>query len=342
MISYLKTHPYLVLLSCLIFLSCSKNDNPVSSKTSVYSANFDAIWQNFDRDYVFFNYKKIDWNLSYNNYHSQVNNATNYDDFITIIKNMLIPLKDVHVWVKKSNNEFVQPFFPSYTVNWNQGIWQKYISNYKWHQNNSAWGWFMQDSIAYIAITNWNKDQILLQDFDAVMDSIRGCKGIIIDIRMNGGGYGPLAGSIGGRFVSDKFNCGYIQMRNDNNHNDFTDMTSLEYPKRGDWQFTKTIILLIGRGCFSTSEIFAAGMTKLPNCITIGDTTGGGCSNSRQFNLSDGTIYTVSDQLIFDTDKKIIESNGIPPQVKVNWDLNLVSQKKDPVLDYAFNLLKNK
>lgn len=152
---------------------------------------------------------------------------------------------------KKSIGQFVQPFFPSYTVNWNKTVWQNYIANYRWHQQSASWGWFKQDSIGYIAVSSWNKDEVLLQDFDA-------------------------------------------------------------------------------------------GMTKLPNCISIGDTTGGGLSNGRQFSLSNGTIYTLSDQLIYDTDKKIVESAGIPPQVVVNWNINNVNNGKDPVLDYALNLLKNK
>lgn len=93
----------------------------------------------------------------------------------------------------------------------------------------------------------------------------------------------------------------------------------IEYSKRSDWQFTKTVVLHIGRGCFSTSEIFAADMTELDNCVGIGVTTGGGLSNRKQFSLQDGTIFSVSDQLIMDTDKNKVESKGIAPNVFVEW-----------------------
>lgn len=290
--------------------------------------------------YVFFDYKNIDWTAQYNQYYPQIADDVSYSEFISIVNNMLAPLEDVHVWMKKSNGQFVQPYFPSYSVNWNNEIWQKYMSTFNWHRENSSWGWFKHDSIGYISISEWNRDKILIKDFDAVLNSMKNCKGIILDIRMNGGGYGPLVGSIGGQFVTDKFACGYVQNRNGKNHNDFTNMSPIEYPKRGEWQFTKPIILLIGRGCFSTSEIFAAGMTKLANCITIGDTTGGGLSNSRQFTLPDGTVYSVSDQLIFDTEKKIVESSGIPPQVLVNWNSEDIENGIDPVFEYALDLLK--
>lgn len=335
----------LFILLMVGFIGCGKNDDPVTpdqNSEGIYSADFESIWKNFDENYVFFDYKKIDWTAVHNTYSPQVAKITNYDDFISSVKKMLAPLKDVHVRITKNDGQVVQPFFPSYTVNWNRTVWQNYISKYRWHQQSSSWGWFKQDSIGYIAILSWNKDQVSLQDFDAAMDSMRNCKGIIFDIRMNGGGYGPLAGSIGGRFITNTFNCGYIQIRNGEKHSDFTPMVQIEYPSRGDWQFTKPIILLTGRGCFSTSEIFAAGMAKLQNCIIIGDTTGGGLSNSRQFSLSNGTIYSISDQLIYDTDTTIIESKGIPPKVIVNWNLNNVNNGKDPVFDYALNLLKSK
>lgn len=320
-----------------LFSSCKKDANDGNA----YIEDFETIWHNYDRYYVFFDYKNIDWTAAYNNYYPQVEKVANYNDFVGIVKNMLVPLKDVHVWIQKNNNQRVQPYFPNNTVNWDSEIWQNNISDYNWHQESSSWGWFKQDSIGYITISKWNKDEILIDDFDATLDSMRNCKGVIIDIRMNGGGYGPLAGSIGGRFVTGKFNCGYIQYRNGDQHSDLTNFEPIEYPKRGDWQYTKPIILLIGKGCFSTSEIFAAGMKNLPNCIIIGDATGGGLSNSKQFTLSDGTIYTISDQLISDTDKNIVELNGISPQIYINWNIEDVTQGIDPVFNYALDLLKN-
>jgi hypothetical protein len=336
---------YLLILStfCLFLTGCSENDNPQQPSTteSVYTSNFETIWQNFDRNYVFFDYKNIDWTATYTVYRPLFEKVNTNADFIALLTTMLVPLQDVHVWIKKSNGQYIYYYLPSYAVNWNQSIWNKYMSTNNRHQESSSWSWFKKDSIGYIAISSWNKDEIDIQDFDRVLDSLRSCKGIIFDIRMNGGGYGPLAGSIGGRFVTGTFNCGYIQIRNGALHSDFSQIQPLEYPQRGTWQFTKPIILLIGRGCYSTSEIFAAGMTKLNHCITIGDTTGGGLSNGHEFSLSDGTIYSISDQLIFDTDHKIVEGNGIPPKIIVGWNTAEVAKGNDPVFDYAFNLLKN-
>jgi len=330
---------YFLLIVSFLYC-CNKNEDPSENK-SQFQLDFESIWKDFDRHYVFFNYKNIDWSETYEKYVSQAEEVDNYNDFITLINNMLIPLKDVHVWIEKSNGQRVQPYFPNYTINWDNTIWQSYISNYSWHWESSSWGWFKQDSIGYFYISKWNADEVILDDFDTALESMRFCKGIIIDIRTNGGGYGPLAGSIGGRFVTDTFHCGFLQRRNGDDHSDFTPMSAIDYPKRGDWQFTNPIVLLIGRGCFSTSEIFAAGMTKLDNCIVIGDTTGGGLSNSRQFTLSDETIYTVSDQLIYDTDKNIVENKGIAPHILVDWNLTETAAGRDPVLDYALDLLLN-
>jgi hypothetical protein len=339
----MKKKLLLFIITIWILYSCNKNGDPITPgiqvKKGPYSKDFETIWKNFDTYYVFFNYKGIDWKASYNTYATLIAKDTVYDDFIGHIDTMLAPLKDVHVWIKKKNGQFIRPYFPNDTVNWDYGIWQKYMTSNHCREQNSAWGWFKNDSVGYIYISSWDKDLVLINEFDAILDSMRNCKGIIFDIRMNGGGYGPLAGEIGGRFVADKFSCGYIQYRNGKSHDDFTSLTPLEYPKRGDWQFTKPVVLLIGKGCFSTSEIFAAGMTKLPNCTTIGDTTGGGLSNGRQFSLADGTTYSVSDQLFYDTEQNIVELNGIRPQVKVHWDEVEVKKGKDLVLEFALEYL---
>lgn len=334
----MKKLSFLTLILIVLNYSCDQKDEPIGEKTQ-FQEDFETIWYNFNAHYVFFQYKDIDWNETYDTYSHRMETVENYGDFISTLTDMLSPLEDVHVYLKNKHGGLVRPFFPSYTVNWDQHIWQDYMQEYNWHRGSASWGWFKKDSVGYFSFLSWDQDGIQLEEFDAALDSMRNCKGIIIDIRSNGGGYGPLAGSIGGRFVSDNFPCGYIQFRNGEGHDDFTASQPIEYPARGDWQFTKPIILLIGRRCMSTSEIFAAGMKNLETCTVIGDTTGGGLSNARYFTLSDGTAYTISDQLIMDTESNIVESRGIAPDIRVKWDPAMDASGEDPVFEYAMDLL---
>jgi hypothetical protein len=331
----------ITLILIVALVSCKDDDpDPIVEEEGIYTKQFETIWKDFDRHYVFFDYKSIDWNAIHDSYFPKFKSINDYSNFINHIKLMLTPLRDVHVWIKKNNGQFVQPYFPEYFNNWDKNTWDNIVKGYSWHQVSSSWGWFKTDSIGYFTFSSWDKDNIHINSFDAALDSMRNCKGIIIDIRMNGGGYGPLAGDIGARFSADTFKCGFFRIRNGYMHNEFSDLIPMAYPKRGDWQFTKTVVVLIGRGCFSTSEIFAAGMSKLPNCITIGDTTGGGLSNSRQFTLDDGTTYSISDELIYDTEMNIVEGRGIAPKITVKYNAQDKTDGIDPVFTYALELLK--
>jgi len=324
---------YLVVLS----LGCNITKN--NPRNNIYTEYFETIWQDFDRHYVFFEYKQVDWLEIYSEYSQLVANCNDYDTFISLMKNMLANLRDIHVWLKKSNGQFVQTYLPDHIINWNKTLWEAHLSTTNWHQESDSWGWFVQDSVGYIAIQQWNRNDLTPGNFDALLDSMKRFKGIVFDIRMNAGGYGPLAGSIGGRFVNDSFNCGSFQLRSGINHEDFTPRFPITYPSRGTWQFTKPIVLLMGRGCYSTSEIFAAGMNKVPHCTTIGDTTGGGLSNSRTFTLPDGTFYSIANQLIYDSDQNIVESVGVSPMIGYDWNLKVCNNGRDPLIDYALEFI---
>ena len=118
-------------------------------------------------------------------------------------------------------------------------------------------------------------------------------------------------------------------------HSDFGPLTPFVLSPRGSWQYTRPVLLLIGRRCLSSNETFISAMRQLPNVTLVGDQTGGGSGNPGTFPLAGGWSYTVSRWIEYTADHQVIEDVGIAPQVFVSASAADFAQGKDPVLDWA-------
>ena len=170
---------------------------------------------------------------------------------------------------------------------------------------------------------------------DAALEQFRSAPAMIIDVRMNGGGSDALAYAVAGRFFDATRVVDYIQYRNGPGHSDFGPAQSRTVGPRGSWQFTRPVLLLIGRGCFSSNESFIAAMRELPNVTVVGDTTGGGSGNPITYPLGGGWSYTVPRWIEYTPQMQIIEWQGIAPKTVIPVSAVDWSAARDPVLDYA-------
>jgi C-terminal processing protease CtpA/Prc len=95
------------------------------------------------------------------------------------------------------------------------------------------------------------------------------------------------------------------------------------------------VLLLVGRGCFSSNEEFIAAMAQIPNVTIAGDTTGGGSGNPATFDLGGGWQYSVPRWIEYTASLQVIEWKGIAPNVVVPAFATDFDGGVDPVLDYA-------
>lgn len=154
---------------------------------------------------------------------------------------------------------------------------------------------------------------------------------------MNGGGNDALAFDIAGRFTSSTVRTGSVKFRNCPSHSDFGAPIPRTLNPRGAWQYTGSVLLLIGRRCASSNESFIEAMRQLPNVTLAGDRTAGATANPGTFPLANGWTYTVSRWIEYDADGRAIEDNGILPRVPVTATAGDFALGRDPVLDWAIS-----
>src|SRR5262245_12438721 len=315
--------------------ACGSHGQPAAPTPAAddFRGQFNQLWSTFDRIYPYFDYKRIDWAALKVEFEPQAAAATSETQLIAVLQSMLGRLHDLHV-VLTGPGSTVPTYVPNAFVNWNVDVWRQYLARGNASTRGAAVSAVM-NGVAYIAVTSWSPGQLNVADLDSFLDAFRDRPALIVDVRMNPGGDDSLAFQFAGRFATRTTTLGYVQFRSGPGHSDFTPLQARTFSPRGSFQFTRPVILLVGRFCASSNESFIAGMRELPNVIVAGDRTAGATANPQTFMLGGGWNYSVSRWIEYTATMQVIEDQGISPAVTVPASPGDFQAGRDPILDWA-------
>ena len=309
---------------------------------STFAEQFDQIWSEYDKVYPAFGYKNVtqsDWNNLRSKFRPRAVASRTEDEFISVVKEMLGPLRDVHAWFVDPNGTVVPTYVPWALENFDQERWVHALRNASYVAHGNAWGEGMIGGFAYIYIGTWGANSIDSLALDAALLRYRDTPGMIIDVRTNAGGSDAAAFAFASRFVTQPYVVSYVRVRNGAMHDDLGPEQPRTIAPRGTWQYTKPVIVLAGRGGFSANESFVAAMSVLPHATVIGDTTGGASGNPKTIPLGNGWSFTVPRWIELGPDRQPIEWRGVAPGVAVPWAPGAYTIDGDPLIDTAVGML---
>jgi len=158
-------------------------------------------------------------------------------------------------------------------------------------------------------------------------------KGIILDLRSNGGGYLDIAVDILSDFIKGKKTVVYIHKRGAENEPMQTDGSSrlADIPA----------VVLINGGSASASEIVAGAFQDLNRGILIGERSFGKGSVQEYEKFKDGSSLRITIAKWLTPNKKDIDEVGIKPDIEVKLTEDDYKNKRDPQLDEAVKYLKS-
>lgn len=326
-------------LACLCLLaSCSKvlMPKPLDNKPSIA---FETMWSEIDAHYSFFDYKKIDWAAVKTKYAAQIDNSMSDDSLYNVLAAMLYELNDGHVNLyapfNRSRNWSFKDDFPD---NFNGNFVFRHYFKRDYHATGNLPNQILPDSIGYVRYASF-ASPISKGDLDYVMDRFSDCKGIIIDVRDNGGGSMANIFKIMGYFVSEKTLVGYINTKSGPAHNAFNKPDPLYVkPVKGRKPFLKPVIVLINRGCYSATTHFAGFMSLLPQVTLVGDQTGGGGGLPISRDLPNGWQYRFSATYQTLPDGTQIE-HGVPADIAVGTGPQEELSVKDAIIEKGIELI---
>ena len=313
------------------------------SKIDAPEKNFQILWNDFDRYYVFFESKNVNWQALYDIYAPQVTDQTDNSVLFDILSSMLTHLDDGHV-------NLIAPFKysksadrrPEGTLNLDF-VKRKYLNaGFQTTGNGLFTSGQISDAIGYLHIASFSSKngRAWVEAIDPIVNKFFDHKGLIVDIRGNGGGNSDNADKVVGRFADQKRVSALLQWRNGSRHSDFGFIWKKYVEPAGDKQFIKPIIVLTDRKVVSSGEYFVMAMKQFPYVRTVGDTTFGALGSPIRKKLPNGWEYRIPTGKWSSADYVLYEDIGVPPDIHVAVSPSDSVMERDPVIEMAIQLLK--
>jgi len=387
---------FVMTILLVTVVSCSKDNdiipttdtnttNPTTELTEQQQA-FQEFWDVYDRHYPLMHRKNIDWQDVYDTYYPQITATTSdaqlFDIFNTIFSSII---KDGHSGLRLNGTQETD-FEPDFNADVQAMVENNTASKVNIVASSAnnpylSYGTLVSDeNIGYINSKEFEPVNDVDSEFynfkaivDEALEALQNKAGIIIDVRTNGGGQGPFAFYLAGRFFSDTTPFDLVRMRyktatgsSENSLSEWVTESFEGYPDdraeegtigsiyvgdftvsgSGPFQYTNKVAVLTSRGTASAAEYFAAAMKNQDHVKTIGNTTFGIYAGSEILRLTNGggkwmTRLSVQDvELLYEGNFESFEGTGIIPDELIIPTTADISGGKDVHIEAALDYLK--
>jgi len=272
---------------------------------------FDQLWEAFDLKYAMFVLRpEVDWAKLRAQYRPQALASRSTYEFAQVCADLLKNLRDLHIWLTVAEAN-VPVFNRARPANANPRAWPTLLGSLQ-QEGRVAWA-VTTNNIGFVAIFGWDDPGIPAQ-CDEALEKMRETRGLIVDVRLNGGGDEPTAAKVAARFLSREFVYAHSQFRNGPSHTNLTEKYERKIAPRGPWRYDRPVILLIGQKCMSSDESFIGMMTGDPQVTTMGDHTCGSSGNPEIVHLPLDMTVSVPQWIDYLPDGTPLDERGFQPQ----------------------------
>lgn len=306
--------------------------------------NFEALWKLLDEHYCFFPYKKqvygLDWNEVHARYSAKVTDSLTTLNFFDLMAQMTAELRDGHV---NLYSDFDTGRYWSWHENYPSNVSDTLLRRYLGTDYRMAGGMkyrTLADSVGYIRLESFATSPTNAT-INGVLLLLSACKGLIIDLRDNGGGLMTAAQNLAEHFADSTRIVGYMRHKTGKGHNDFSPMEPQTIRPSGGVRWLRPTILLTNRSVYSAANEFVKYMKCFPQVIVVGDSTGGGAGMPFSGELPNGWAVRFSACPMYDKQGRDTEF-GIAPDYQVGLLDADVSRGKDTIIDFACGLIMKK
>lgn len=312
--------------------------------------NFNFLWKEIDEKYCFFDYKKDSikrWDLVYDEYYSKVYyDVTNVTEYFDVLAAMLNELKDGHVNLYSGFDVSRYDFDANMPIDYDYNV-MAYQDRYLAKDLRIASG------LRYKTMRDGNVGYIRYSDFssgfsDSQLNFILGdyfdkTRGLIIDVRSNGGGSISNVNMLVSHFIKEETIIGYRVNKTGPGHSDFSAPVAEKVsPVKDGYIYTKPVYILTNRSCYSATNEFVYSMKWLPQVTILGGKTGGGCGMPFTTELPCGWKVRFSANPCYDKYMNLTEF-GVEPDIEVHLDEELAYKEKlDNIIETACDYIEGK
>lgn len=315
-----------------------------ANPSTVPTAIFDEAWTFVDREYSFFDFKDIDWKDVRTQFEPMVSDTMNSEELFDVMADMLFVLRDGHVNLSASFDRSRNwRWFLNHPPNYDYNLLERNYFNEQ-QQFVGAFTIFDFGDVGYIRYSSFS-NTVSNGAMNYILDKFKDHKGIIIDVRSNGGGNILNVTAIAERFTDQEVLVGRQRYRNGPTYEDFSawdDLTLQPFAiEEGEEtkRFLKPVVVLTNRLSYSATTMFSQYMRELPNVKLMGDWTGGGGGGPSFTELANGWVLRVSNTQLVSPNGFNVE-DGVPPDVRIDLDSTDAANGVDTILEEALLFLR--
>ena len=303
--------------------------------------NFEALWKIIDEHYCFLDYKHeaygLDWQQVHEKYRVRINNDMSSKQLFEVLSDMLGELRDGHVNLSAAHDlGRYWSWYEDYPTNFSDTLLRRYMGTD--YQIASGLKYkILDDNIGYVRYESFDNG-IGEGNLDEVIEHMLLCRGLIIDIRNNGGGMLTNAEKLAARFCHEKTLVGYYQHKTGPGHSDFSSLEERYLEPSSNLRWNKPAVLLTNRHVYSAANEFAVYMKTLPNVLLVGDHTGGGAGMPFNSSLPNGWGVRFSAVPMYDAQGQACEF-GIEPDYNVQQTDADFARGLDTIIEFARKLV---
>jgi len=345
----------IVLLLILISVGQVLALNPLPRKSP--ERNFEAFWQLFNQHYAHFETRHLDWYQQYHRFRGQVTPTTSDAQLLAIFQAMVAPLKDGHVVISPTGDlpasAQYAPFYQQFPTKALQAQFHQVTLDQLRERSfgplvpfQSApyqiGGYCRSKDYGYLQLNGFGGMPLdtFGQQLDQMVSSFADVKGLIIDIRINGGGSPAYLWALVGRLIQVKQLVGFARSRISKPRHEYSPWGAYHVSPKGEKQLLKPTVLLTSGATISAGDHCALYLKELPYVKLIGENSNGIFSPMLGKQLPNGWQVALSNGQTVSAKRVSYEAKGVPVDVAVTHHRSEMQQGIDPGLEKAFAFLQ--
>jgi C-terminal processing protease CtpA/Prc len=312
--------------------------------------------------YAFFGLRGLDWPAAAARARETLPRATGPREFYDILEEMIAPLEDRHTDVTATDLDLRVrhhrrsggPLDPALFDRIKANPPRRYLAGplESWCRDWVQFG-ELSGSIGYLRIMReysytpsgrFEDDSLaLIQALDSIMPRVARLRGLVVDLRMNGGGFDAIALLIASRLTGESYHAFGKQTRSDPMHQDrFTPLQAVHVRAGSGARYTGPAVLLTGPYTLSAGEVLTLALLGRQPAITrIGEATQGIFADELLRGLPNGWRFQLSTERYLTPAGVNFEGRGIPPDRNVPvFPPQDLETGRDGALELALEVLR--
>nr|WP_063792134.1 S41 family peptidase [Nonomuraea pusilla] len=329
---------------------------------------FDVFWTTFTENYPFFATKGVDWQAVRERYRPRVGPKTTDAELFGVLRDILKELGDAHTALRAGKDEFARPLRPGTRpldglpafMALNKRVLDL-VEKHDVKKPLTTWGRGvigyadLPGGFGYLRLAAFDGYAdggfaANAAELDRALDEIftparaSSLKGLVLDVRLNFGGYDALGIQLASRLTGRPYTAYAKQARNDpSDPSRFTRALPIRVRPAAGSRYTGPIALLTSPLTISAGETFSQAMTaRTPAPRRIGDATQGAFSDFLWRTLPNGWTFALPNERFLTRQGTSFDVTGIPPQDRIAETLSdeELAAGRDAAFDRALGHLR--